>query len=60
MVSNTVLPWWMGLIYLALLATAILLLRFLTARRNARYFAEQQRLRDAIAETVRRDPHDKE
>jgi preprotein translocase subunit YajC len=55
MVSNTVWPWWMALVYLALLAAVILLFRFLTARRNARYQAEQKRLQDAIDETNHRD-----
>jgi hypothetical protein len=55
MVSNTVLPWWMGLIYLALLAAVILLLGALTARRNARYRDQQKRLQDETDETNRRD-----
>jgi hypothetical protein len=55
MVSNTVLPWWMALVYLALLAAVILLLRSLTARRNARYQAGRKRLQDAIDETNRQD-----
>jgi cyanate permease len=56
MVSKTVLPWWMALVFLALLAAVILLLHFLTARRNARYQAEQKRLQHAIDETNHRDP----